>query len=624
MYKRQASTGPKSGVITATTITGFAMAAAGITYRLIEALFLALGSGDDTVRIDSTHDGAQRTTDVITGAGNDTVIIRSVSGPLHVKTQGGDDTVRISSTQTGAGGTLAQIAALVTLDGGDGTDRVFFDNTANLAGVIGTLTNGLLTGLGMSLGGSAARPDLVQVVSIGGARDGRFTITVAGFGTTAALDFDATAAQVQAALATLVGAGNVAVVAAGQQWVIHYTGLFAGEAGWAHPVTAVTASTTYPLVRVDGSPVAPTYASMTDGLITYTGFQSVDASLGQGADTLLVDSTITGTTTVNAQGGDDRIFVRSVSGPTFVNGGAGNDWLLLNQNPPPLGTPNPLDGQTITLDGGANSDTTVVNLFGNGNSRINVVDTVADGATNVLVISGTAGNDTFLGRANAAKTGLIALLSGASASGFTSAEKVTYTSGINGGVVLNGGNGDDTFALDNTASALTVNGGAGNDRFQVGQLFNRYTADAEFAAAATFSSSRGWLSSGVDFPATLNGGAGDDTFQIFRNVASLQLNGDAGDDTFIVRSFIADSEVSSINAGEGRDSIQYAVNAPVAIDGGTGYDQVVVIGTEANDTYVITRGGVYGAGRFVTYTAVEQLRVYGMAGNDTFLSLIHI
>ena len=245
---------------------------------------------------------------------------------------------------------------------------------------------------------------------------------------------------------------------------------------------------------------------------------------------------------------------------------------------------------------------------------------MADGSTNVLVVGGTTANDTFLARAKTAPVmGLIALLSGKNAQGwFTHAEKVTYTAGINGGVILNTGAGDDTVALDDTASAMTINGGAGNDLFQVGQLFTSYVADSEFPAASFFSSTRGYLSRGVSFSATINGGSGDDTFQIFRNVAPLQLNGDAGDDTFIVRSFVAESETSAINGGVGHDYIQYAVNAPVSIDGGTGYDTVVVIGTEFNDTYVVTPEGVYGAGRYVTFINVEQLRVYGMEGNDTF------
>ncbi len=111
---------------------------------------------------------------------------------------------------------------------------------------------------------------------------------------------------------------------------------------------------------------------------------------------------------------------------------------------------------------------------------------------------------------------------------------------------------------------------------------------------------------------------GDDIFEVFRNVATLNLYGDAGDDTFVIRSFVGESELTALNAGEGRNFIQYASNAPVNIDGGSGYDLVVIIGTEFNDTFVITSGGVYGAGRVIRFVNVEKVSIYGMEGDDVF------
>ena len=191
-------------------------------------------------------------------------------------------------------------------------------------------------------------------------------------------------------------------------------------------------------------------------------------------------------------------------------------------------------------------------------------------------------------------------------------------------MVLNALAGDDSVVLDDTATTMFVNGGSGNDHFRIGQLYRNYTVtDPEFAipAADFFTSSRGLLTNGVSAAATINGGTGDDMFDVFRNKATLTLNGDAGDDTFVVRSFVDESEVTRVDSGEGRDFITYATNAPVAIDGGDGYDTVIVIGTEFNDKYVVTADAVYGAGRFVTYTNVERLKVYGMEGNDTFYVL---
>ena len=614
--------GAAIGLITATTVTGLGMAV-GITYAAFEDLVVATGTGGDTVTVESTHGGPRRTTEVTTGSGE-----RPRHHPVgrwpphrgHRRRQrhGADELDGYRHRRHRHG-----IAGLVTLHAGTGSlDHLYVDDTATTTSTVGVLTGSTLTGLGITLGGSAPRPDLVQVVTVLGAADGRFTITIAGVGTTAELDFDATPATIRAALEALLGAGNVVVTGIGGRWLVTYTGALAGDAGWLKAITAVAGSATYPLRTSASATVVPTFTTSTDGLVAYDGFELMDLSQGSGADMLAILSTLVGTTVVNAGPGDDRVFVTSVGGTTSINGQGGNDWLVVNPNPPAAGTPNPMSGTTITLDGGAGSDYSVVGLYGNGDSRIDVVDTVADGATNVLVVNGTPGNDAFLMRATTTPVrGLVALLSAPNPSGlFTHAEKVTYTAGINGGVIVNGGAGDDSFALDDTASAMTVNGGSGNDHIRVGQLFTGYVPDSEFGvpAATFFSSTRGLLSAGVSFSATINGGSGDDTFEVFRNVAALQLNGDAGDDTFVIRSFVAESETSAVNGGVGHDLIQYATNAPVAIDGGDGYDTVIVIGTEFADSFVITADGVYGAGRFVSFVAVERLVVYGMEGDDTF------
>ena len=307
---------------------------------------------------------------------------------------------------------------------------------------------------------------------------------------------------------------------------------------------------------------------------------------------------------------------RRSAAPTAVNGQDGDDWLTVNAVPDAPGT-NPMDGQRLTLDGGAGSDYDIVYLWGVGQSRIDVLDTGYDGGTNVLVVGGAATDDVFLLRKR-----LIALLSARNATTglYGASEKVTYTDGINGSVIINGNDGDDTFALDDTATIVTINGGSGNDRFRVGQLFTAYTRDAEFGipAAEFFTSTRGSLSNGISFPATINGGTGDDVFEVFRNKASLTLNGDAGDDIFIIRTFVSESELTAVNSGQGRDYIEYATNAPVAIDGGDGNDLVVVIGTEFGDTFVVTATGIYGAGRYVSYVNIERLSLYGMEGDDRF------
>lgn len=47
---------------------------------------------------------------------------------------------------------------------------------------------------------------------------------------------------------------------------------------------------------------------------------------------------------------------------------------------------------------------------------------------------------------------------------------VFYTPNINGGLVLNGFDGNDTFACDGSSGPITLNGMNGNDEFIFGQV----------------------------------------------------------------------------------------------------------------------------------------------------------
>jgi hypothetical protein len=122
----------------------------------------------------------------------------------------------------------------------------------------------------------------------------------------------------------------------------------------------------------------------------------------------------------------------------------------------------------------------------------------------------------------------------------------------------------------------------------------------------------------------MRGGIGNDTFNVYRNKAEIFLFGDEDDDTFRIRAFVKvdpkdpQAPFTNINGGQGADFISFAVNAPVRIDGGDGFDTITVVGTEFGDDFVVTAQGVFGAGLYVTYTGIEKLTVDALEGNDRF------
>ena len=146
---------------------------------------------------------------------------------------------------------------------------------------------------------------------------------------------------------------------------------------------------------------------------------------------------------------------------------------------------------------------------------------------------------------------------------------------------------------------------------------------------------KGYLSNGNSHSINIRGMFGDDLFDVARNLQPLDLDGNSGDDLFVIRSFIAlvinsDGTTSDPALGElklggsdGNDSFDirgndpdYVVNSLVDVDGGTGDDRMVVVGTESDDSYVVTDGQVLGGGLTIKHANIEILEVSCEEGND--------
>jgi len=198
-------------------------------------------------------------------------------------------------------------------------------------------------------------------------------------------------------------------------------------------------------------------------------------------------------------------------------------------------------------------------------------------------------------------------------------------------IVIQGMAGNDNFYFDDNSGVVQANGMAGDDNFFIGQLFN---GDRNFAHITlptdrlqTTQTTVGYLSNGCSFPIICFGGAGSDVFYALRNAATTILSGGPGNDLFIVRAFAlfkqkdavgSDSKqnkVATSGAG-GNDQVNYAINAPIDASGGPGYDIIIVIGTEFGDRFVLTSDGLFGAGLFLAFRGMEEVRLLAAEGND--------
>jgi Ca2+-binding RTX toxin-like protein len=359
----------------------------------------------------------------------------------------------------------------------------------------------------------------------------------------------------------------------------------------------------------------------------------------QGALSAGTTGTVTG-----GNGADTITFqVSAIAGHWEVFGGGGPDTITVDQLPSldladecstdpcttaaslNTGTPGgPRD--TLDLDGQGGGDAYIININGSSDYIINVHDTGAenDGA-DIMTINGTPGDDTFLLRPN-----FVAWMpSPDTTDPSENVERINYDDTINL-LQVNGGDGDDGFYVDGNSAITVLDGGAGQDTFQFGQIFGADREPPDVAPGdeiPTVDTTVGWLSVGPTYATTAYGGDDDDTFTVYSNKAPLKLFGEDGNDTFVVRAFLIlnTNQVATgdtlINGGDGDDHIEYNINAPVSIDGGAGVDTVVVIGTEADDNFVITNAGVLGAGLNVSYTNVERLEVDGLEGDDNFYVL---
>ncbi len=611
-------------LLTNTTITGLGLTG-GITYGTFENLSILFGTGDDTAYIRSI--GNLTPTFVNLGGGLDQVFIGSNAG------------------QGNTSGSLVTIASTLTLDGGGSGANgatVTLDDTGDATPNTGVLTSTTITGLGLATSVTYSRLTTLNI-NLG---NGGNTFTIASTHT-ATTNLNTGNGSDVVAIRTVSGPTNVNTV--GGDDIVRVGSL-------APAITGGTLNGISGLLSLDAGvginqlffddtvDTAANTGALTDttlrGLdmaqgVNYLNFAILTLGLGAGADTFTITSTHVGITNLDLGPGDDTLDIVSIAGLTNVTGNTGADsiWVNLAPTGPPNVTQNvttnPI-GAVLNLDGGIGGDQYYIGFSGAASSVINVHDTGAldptvGGARNNLTIYDTPRDDTVLFR----KEFVAMLQYDSTGAQLPTHEQINYNTAIDGVLTVTSVGGANYFAFDDNSSVTVVNGANEGDTVQIGQIFgNAFIGAGLDPVNEMIATTRGLISPGITHELTLNGGTGNDVFSVYHNRAKLNLNGGDGDDVFVIRSFALASSVggkevfdaqrgdTKVDTGGGVNKVSYALSAPVAIDGGNGFNSLVVIGTEFADNIVVTPTGVFGGGLQVTFTNIQQLVINLAEGND--------
>lgn len=601
---RQGSTGPtpvEVGIVSGLDMTmkmESGTVDGRIEYEGFETVEVKLGTKDDAFTIGGDFNLAKG----VGGGKAEAHLLTTTELPQTRLSESPGDTSKLGIVKM-----VDTINGLTVVDAGDGADTVNIIDTQKLDDAPLNTKLGLLS-WGTTTPGVKETTSEVQTVTADlDAHDTGFFTLKYRYNETAPIEFGSSAAVVDKALQDLVligGSGgkdnvDVAYDAGSGKYTITFKGDLKEQ-----DVEQITARVV-PLL-VDGG----------DG-IDHLNLQAVNQ------------------TTVVRGGGDGDFFDINVDVKGFSNDGG----TLKGPVDPPALKINGVNAE-VTLDGGDGGDDYDVHLIGGTtHSRIHVFDTGATGNDHLTVFGIDselkADWDLFLLRASSHTAGLafIAHINKDADADPTNDpfERVDYDKRLET-IVIDEGKGDDSLYADGTRASITVLAGEGDDFAQVGQLFKtRRTPDLanvfEEDIFTTIETTKGWLSDGISEPMTINFSDGKDTAIVFHNKAVLTLNGGKDDDTFIIQAFaLVGSEdsgrkLTDLSGDAGADTIQYAVNAPVQINGGDGLDTVIIIGTEFGEDFVVTRDGVFGAGLNVNFINIENLEIDAAEGDDRFFIL---
>ncbi len=489
-----------TGTLTNTTVTGLGLNS--LTYSTLETLNLNLGTGNDTLTVQSTHTGD---TNIKANAGNDQVNIRANSGNTNVWLGQGNDTINVGSQQPSSGGTVNQITKALTIYGeGQTTNDVLnVDDSGDTTNNNGVLTKDNLTGLGMGVGISYYTIETLNI-NLGSGADTFTSLdtgAVTNLNTGAGNDtvrigpnLDANGNPLSESTPVLAanliygtsygmtvntGAGNDAVRV--NRNVANLT-LNGGDGNDSFELNTASNSTSSPglsangnvtldggtgadSIVVNGSSRAETIQVSSQGVqvnnsrnTTFSNVESLTVNGNQGSDDITVNTNGSSSLTqIQVNGGldNDTLAVTSLLAPIKLTmlGDKGNDTFR-------LGNASNLLSQilgAVTIDGGSETDSLVLNHQGDNSGKTGIVS-----ATSVTGFSlGSQGvsylnlEDLTLSLGNGADNVTVnGTHSGKTTINTSGGNDIVTVNSISGLTMINVGNGDDQMFTKVTPSAL--------------------------------------------------------------------------------------------------------------------------------------------------------------------------
>jgi hypothetical protein len=270
------------------------------------------------------------------------------------------------------------------------------------------------------------------------------------------------------------------------------------------------------------------------------------------------------------------------------------------------------DVQRINYDTALNGR---INVFGKtGNDHFYVDDTTA-----TISLDGGAGFDTFqVGQIFGTKRDEAegAILPFDVFPDLIATTRGWLSPGTHAPLIAQGGTGNDEFTVYSNQAELRLEGDDESDLFIVRAFALAAVVDTEADGAP------GLNLGDILNPILDNNGDGvvnaaDANLTPTWEDDVLPLDGNGVATPKIGRGFSVGKPLD-IRTGGGEDEVQYNVNSPVSVDGGTGIDKLVVLGTEFADDIVIRESGILGAGLNVRYDNIEIVEVDGLEGDDEF------